>query len=545
MKVISGVSGVGTELHKFDYTNWVKLANVTNISWDGISRELLEVTSIKSVEDWKEYTTGYMDGGTVQLTLNFTRDSYDYVAEDMFNAESMHYKIIIPDENGTTFDFLGFITETPIDISTDKQITMTVTLKITSKVYLSNTDVTKPIITLNRKEENPQYVAQNDPNGYFVKGATAYDAVDGDITTDIVTTDNINMAVVGEYIVTHNVTDAQGNTATPVTRTVIVLKSTPTVVTGDATDIAFTWASLRIDISSEGAAEGVVTQRGWIVDEVEANVSGENPVAKDGPMDLIADMSFGLSITFGFWRFTGATTYYYRAYATNPYGTAYGAVKSFTTVTPTQVLPLVITLAITDTRSYSANFIGELTNKGNSNVFEHGFSFGLTSNKYYTEISNPNPNNDLELGAFSIGNTHLNPNTTYYYKAWAKNSSGIGYGEEMSFTTDEVPTNPVVVSEPGDNYHLTSDSYQVLAYLIERGIDSPVELGVLVDTVESNLTTVLASKKSSRNVTANNTVHFADITGLTPNTLYYFRAYAQGTQGPVYAENTLTFTTLI
>ena len=539
MKVISGV---GTELHKFDYTNWVKLANVTNISWDGISRELLEVTSIKSVEDWKEYTTGYMDGGTVQLTLNFTRDSYDSVAADMFNAESMHYKIIIPDENGTTFDFLGFITETPIDISTDKQITMTVTLKITSKVYLSNTDLNKPIITLNRKEENPQYVAKNDPNGYLVLGATAYDAVDGDITADINTTDTINMAVVGEYTVTHNVVDLSGNHAVPVTRTVIVVESIPTVVTGDASSIGVISASFNIVINGDSSITDLITRRGWIFDEVETNVTGSNPSAKDGPMDLIADMGFGLSITFGFWRFTGATTYYYRAYATNPYGTAYGEVKSFTTVTPTQELPLVTTLTLTDIRSYLAEFKGELTNKGTSNVFAYGFSFGLASNDYYAAFSRNTT--DLSLGDFTNVNAGLSPNTTYYYKAWAKNSSGIGYGEEMSFTTDEVPANPEVQSELGTNYYLTSEGMRLIARLIERGIDSPVELGVLVDTVESKLTTVLASKKSSKNTTTNNDVHYPDITGLTPNTLYYFRAYAQGTQGPVYGA-TLTFTTLI
>jgi hypothetical protein len=57
---------------------------------------------------------------------------------------------------------------------------------------------------------------------YTDAGATAIDAVDGDITPRVKVDNPVNTAVVGTYTVTYNVTDSSGNAATPVTRTVRV-----------------------------------------------------------------------------------------------------------------------------------------------------------------------------------------------------------------------------------------------------------------------------------------------------------------------------------
>jgi hypothetical protein len=57
---------------------------------------------------------------------------------------------------------------------------------------------------------------------YTDAGATASDAVDGDLTAKIKVTNPVNTAVVGTYTITYNVVDSSGNAATPVTRTVTV-----------------------------------------------------------------------------------------------------------------------------------------------------------------------------------------------------------------------------------------------------------------------------------------------------------------------------------
>jgi hypothetical protein len=62
---------------------------------------------------------------------------------------------------------------------------------------------------------------------YADAGATATDAIDGDVTSRIVVTNPVNTAVIGTYTVTYNATDRSGNKATAVTRTVRVQTQQP------------------------------------------------------------------------------------------------------------------------------------------------------------------------------------------------------------------------------------------------------------------------------------------------------------------------------
>jgi predicted acyltransferase (DUF342 family) len=83
---------------------------------------------------------------------------------------------------------------------------------------VSDPDTTKPVITRIGSATVTIAVGQT----YTDAGATASDNKDGNITANIVATSTVNTAVAGTYSVTYNVSDAAGNTATPVTRTVIV-----------------------------------------------------------------------------------------------------------------------------------------------------------------------------------------------------------------------------------------------------------------------------------------------------------------------------------
>ena len=63
---------------------------------------------------------------------------------------------------------------------------------------------------------------------YTDAGATALDDVDGDITSGIVTVNLVDTNVISGYTITYNVSDAAGNPATQVTRTVNVVNTAPT-----------------------------------------------------------------------------------------------------------------------------------------------------------------------------------------------------------------------------------------------------------------------------------------------------------------------------
>lgn len=80
-------------------------------------------------------------------------------------------------------------------------------------------DTTAPVITLN----GASTINLNIGGAYTEQGATATDDVDGDITANIVIGgDTVDTNIAGAYIITYNVSDAAGNNAVEVTRTVIV-----------------------------------------------------------------------------------------------------------------------------------------------------------------------------------------------------------------------------------------------------------------------------------------------------------------------------------
>ena len=81
------------------------------------------------------------------------------------------------------------------------------------------TDTTAPVITL----VGDAVVDLSVGDTYSESGATATDNIDGDISANIVIGgDTVDTNSAGQYIVTYNVSDAAGNTATEVTRTVNV-----------------------------------------------------------------------------------------------------------------------------------------------------------------------------------------------------------------------------------------------------------------------------------------------------------------------------------
>jgi len=59
-------------------------------------------------------------------------------------------------------------------------------------------------------------------DSYAEEGATAIDNIDGDISANIVITGSVDTTTAGSYTLTYNVSDASGNAAVAVTRTVTV-----------------------------------------------------------------------------------------------------------------------------------------------------------------------------------------------------------------------------------------------------------------------------------------------------------------------------------
>ena len=88
-------------------------------------------------------------------------------------------------------------------------------------------DKVAPVITL----KGEQSVTINAGENYEDAGATAHDAVDGDISKSIETTGTVDANKPGTYTVTYNVSDQSGNHADAVLRTVTVVDAVVPVIT--------------------------------------------------------------------------------------------------------------------------------------------------------------------------------------------------------------------------------------------------------------------------------------------------------------------------
>lgn len=135
----SAISGVGTLFNRWsDGGQWESLAEVNSISGPTMTRDFIDVTSLDSTGGYREFITGFRDAGTISLTMNFTRATYDLMLADFESNDLRNYEIILPDDDKTSFEFSGLVTEVPLEIPTDDKITANVTIKISGQVVVNS-----------------------------------------------------------------------------------------------------------------------------------------------------------------------------------------------------------------------------------------------------------------------------------------------------------------------------------------------------------------------------------------------------------------------
>lgn len=102
-------------------------------------------------------------------------------------------------------------------------------------------------------------------------------------------------------------------------------------------------------------------------------------------------------------------------------------------------IPTVTTAEITGIAERSAVSGGTISDDGGATVHNRGVAWSLDPNPYpYLHLTN----DGTGTGTFTSNITGLIGNTTYYVRAFAFNSEGVGYGNEVSFKTGPVTINP-------------------------------------------------------------------------------------------------------
>ena len=134
----NAVSGVGTVFNRWSGSAWVPQAEINSITGPGMSRDTIDVTSLDSTGGYREFITGFRNAGTVTLSMNFTRTTYEQMKDDFESDTAQNYQIDLPDIENTSLDFEGLVTELPLTIPPDDKITVEVTIQISGEVALSS-----------------------------------------------------------------------------------------------------------------------------------------------------------------------------------------------------------------------------------------------------------------------------------------------------------------------------------------------------------------------------------------------------------------------
>jgi len=224
-------------------------------------------------------------------------------------------------------------------------------------------------------------------------------------------------------------------------------------------------------------------------------------------------------------------TYYIRAYATNSVGTTYSSELSLTTEAN---LPTVTTGEVSNITQTTAQGSGNVTSDGGAEVTERGVCWSTSHNP---TISGSHANSGTGVGGFTVSMTGLTANTKYYVRAYAKNSAGVAYGNEVDFTTSQSISAPTVTTSQVTN--ITQTTATGGGNVTSDGGAPVTERGICWGT--SHNPTTSGSHASSGTGTGSFTVN---MTGLTAGTTYYVRAYATNSQSTSYG-NEVSFTTTV
>lgn len=295
-----------------------------------------------------------------------------------------------------------------------------------------------------------------------------------------------------------------------------VIKVLSTVNTTAATNITSTTATSGGTITNDGGAP--VTSRGVCWSLNQSPTTSDSKTSDDSGIGSFTSSIVGLS---------PGGTYYVRAYATNSVGIAYGNQVVLTTMS---TLPTITTIAVTNISTTTAASGGFISFEGGSPVISRGVCWSTSENP---TITDKKTSNGTGSSSFVSSITGLSLGTTYYIRAYATNSMGTGYGNQLSFTTSTIiPTLTTTAITDISTTSATSGGT-----ISADGGASVTSRGVCWSIIQNPTTS--DNKTSNGSGDGNFT---SSIIGLIPNTTYYVRAYATNSVGTAYGTQ-ISFTT--
>ena len=230
--------------------------------------------------------------------------------------------------------------------------------------------------------------------------------------------------------------------------------------------------------------------------------------------------------------------------------------------------PTVVTKSVGEVTETTAKIVGQVTADGGAEVTERGVCWSADGTP--TVLDYRVKDADGGLGTYTSNLTDLESNTTYYVRTFATNEAGTSYGEEKSFTTEEVktpgtpedpedPNDPNEPNEPNDpeTPEDPEDPNGPVVATNEEVSDITVNSAVCGGDVISGGDAVVIARGVCWSTNPNPTVYdsftidgsgigtyTSNISNLTDNTTYYVRAYATNASGATSYGGERSFTTL-
>jgi hypothetical protein len=225
------------------------------------------------------------------------------------------------------------------------------------------------------------------------------------------------------------------------------------------------------------------------------------------------------------------SNYYYRAYATNSRGTAYGNTYNFTTE---DQLPVVTTFEVTNIGTNSATSGLNIFNNG-SPILESGIIWRNSQYDLYIDGGYDGINNN---GEGNLEMTNLSRGITYLVRAFAKNGKGYAFGDIKTFTTaTTVPNIDIIniseVTTTSANVRIGTVNWD---YIDDGGSQITVNGVVLGDDENVSLNDYTRIYTNCENGQCPQEWFNANLYSLLPNTTYYVKGYATNANGTGYTE---------
>ena len=325
----------------------------------------------------------------------------------------------------------------------------------------------------------------------------------------------------GENTTTAHITSNNGSKQLTITATNSTVLAT--LNTLPATNVKTTTATLNGEILTDGSPK--YSERGFVYSESSMPTLGS--CIQKITSTLTDSKTYSATVT----GLTKGKTYYVRAYAINAGREAYSTNE--VSFTPSDVLPQVTTQAVTDISRTNgrATFHGTIVDAGEPEYTERGFVYATTHN--------PMIDSDTKVvasgkgrGEFVANATDLVVGNTYYVRAYATNTKGTAYGEEVVADFKAIPPQVTTVSV---EFKSNTSAY-FIGKITNAGDPEYTERGFIYGTMQ---TPMIDDDAVTKVVVAKNTsAQFEkQITNANwGNHLWYVRAYAISSAGVSYGE---------